>query len=380
MIHMMTTPRNTMNHVNHSDSAQSTQLESFFGKHQSESRLFAHQIAMKEAAMARVSSSVIHTPDGLRLVNPARSMAESAVLGEFVDARKLPVDYDASLLGCTFAKDYFQSPPTHHKGVKEARALEHVLDANGVPIGVGRNKEQACWLAAKVCRSRIQQPVNYHPSLKDCVFGVDAHMGVAMQTVLAPDEKNPGSFRVVSSGPDKETAAQKARITLLREKPVNELTNTEFSSLCVIATVAIVKPKMKNGTEPKFGVLAPEQRSLHNGFIDLRLAIRSEAEKLGIGVHDQVAWCDERMNEILKTPMKNGGFSYLSMKDGQHLILRTHDSQPGSVCAAEVLSNIRTNGRYIDRDLQRDGAQNIAQGAQGDSQECEDYSQERCRA
>lgn len=211
-----------------------------------------------------------------------------------------------------------------------ARVLNHM----GEPIGMGRTREQACWLASKVMRAQLLQPDHYHPMLTGCSFGLDAHQGVALRTVTIP---TPNGIRILGSGCDKENAATQARLTLLRDKQVNELTPSEFAQVCLFVTVEPVRGKSgKADKGPTSKWLRPDPRVLHSGMNELRQALRDESAFLMISANERVHWAENRMLKLMETKLNNGDYQHIQLGNGQHLILRTYESQSAIECAAHV--------------------------------------------
>lgn len=265
-------------------------------------------------------------------IQPAPTPVMEKVLASGIPYDKQsPVDFDPVLINCFF--DVLDSP----KHVK----MQCVLDAKGVSIGMGSTREQACWLASKVCRAQMLQPVHYQSSLKDCKFGTDAKDGVVLRTVTIEDPEGKNGLRVLGVGYDKETAAKQASLTLLRDKPTHELTRNEFARLCLVVTVETVRGK-SGKAEHAPAHLRADPRSLHSGFMELRQAINSESELAPVGPNDRIHWRDKRLDEILTTKLRNGDMNHIELAGHQHIILRTFESQPEHLCIDEVHASLCT--------------------------------------
>jgi len=238
------------------------------------------------------------------------------------DNSREPEQYDSILSGCRFGA---VEPPARQ---------QNVVDATGRVLGSGRTREQACWFAARVRRAEGQTPERYQAALAGCSFGVEARDGVALRTVV--DRRG----RLLGVGLGMAEAAHEAMLTLLRDRPAHELSRDEFSHLCVVVTVEVVRGKTGKATTGP-ARLQPDPRCRHAGLAELIHAVGVESEFAGVTPFERKDWIEARLREIYETCVFDGTLRYLALAGGQHLILRKFDSPPASACITEIHNWLR---------------------------------------
>lgn len=257
-------------------------------------------------------------------VQPWRAVMRSNA-PELPPKLKAPGDYDPILFDCTF------SPIDKADKLK----VEHVLDASGMVIGMGSSREQACWFAARVRRSEMQQPEHYYPTLRGFSFGVESHHASITRTVLDP------SGQVVGRGHDKQSASKQANLSVLHDKPLASLTSDEFAQMCVVVTVELMRARAGK-PRPGVALLRPD-RFVNSGIADLRQAISQESDLLHVNINDRVHWREERLHEVMSLPLVNGSVQHMMLTGGQFVILRTQLSQPKAQCIESVFEMVRAS-------------------------------------
>lgn len=248
--------------------------------------------------------------------------ARRANASELAPTLKSPADYDPILFDCSF------SPVDKSDKLK----VEHVLDAQGIVIGMGTSREQACWFGARVRRSEMQQPEHYYPTLAGCSFSVESHHSAITRIVVD------AGGHVIGRGHDKQSATRQANLSILHNKPLTDLTSAEFAQMCVVVTVELIRTRAGK-PRPGAPLLRPDHY-VNSGIADLRQAIIQESDLLHISANERVHWRDERLNEVLSQPLVNGGVQHMALTGGQFVILRTQLSQPKAQCIESVFEMV----------------------------------------